>query len=38
VNVEPVGDEVEGLRSESSRLKPELDAVERRLARNDKRD
>jgi hypothetical protein len=34
----PLDDDVEGLRAESSRLKAELDAVEDRLARLDKKD
>jgi len=38
VDAGPVDGELEGLRAESSRLKEELDTVERRLSRLDKRD
>ena len=38
VGAGPVNDDLEGLRAESSRLKEELDSVERRLSRFDKRD
>ncbi len=36
VDAGPADDELEGLRAESSRLKAELDAVERRLSKLDK--
>jgi hypothetical protein len=38
VDTTPAPDDVENLRAESSRLKGELDAVERRLSTLDKKD
>jgi hypothetical protein len=38
VDTTPAGDDIEGLRAESSRLRGELDAVERRLSTLDKKD
>jgi len=38
VETTPAGDDIEDLRAESSRLRSELDAVERRLSGLDKKD